>query len=115
MGFHSPLIRPAISWGGGIGGGTLGSHDIYTPENSHAIMEPPKNDLNKCRFGIWKMISLFKQAIFRFQVSFSREKNYSMKSSEEKFNILPLRIYLAPNSKRKGSAFCRRAFETLEL
>ncbi len=25
---NSPLIRPAISWGGGIGGGTLGSHDI---------------------------------------------------------------------------------------
>ena len=29
MGFHSPLIRPAISWGGSFGGGTLDSHDIY--------------------------------------------------------------------------------------
>ena len=28
MGFHSPLIRPAIYWGGGsFGGGTLDSHD----------------------------------------------------------------------------------------
>ena len=27
MGFHSPLIRPAIYWGGSFGGGTLGSHD----------------------------------------------------------------------------------------
>ena len=24
---HSPLIRPAISWGGGIGGSPLGSHE----------------------------------------------------------------------------------------
>ena len=30
MGFHSPLIRPAICWGGGsFGGGTLGSHDTW--------------------------------------------------------------------------------------
>ena len=30
MGFHSPLIRPAIYWGGNValGGGTLDSHDI---------------------------------------------------------------------------------------
>ena len=27
MGFHSPLIRPAISRGGSFGGGTLDSHD----------------------------------------------------------------------------------------
>ncbi len=26
MGFHSPLIRPAIYWGGSFGGGTLDSH-----------------------------------------------------------------------------------------
>ena len=42
---NSPLIRPYLSLfigGGGIGGGTLGSHDIYAPENSHAIMEPQK-------------------------------------------------------------------------
>ena len=29
MGFHSPLIGPAISWGGvALGGGTLDSHDF---------------------------------------------------------------------------------------
>ena len=27
MGFHSPLIRPAIYWGGSFGGGTLDSRD----------------------------------------------------------------------------------------
>ena len=26
---NSPLIRPAISWGGGIGGVPLGSHDFF--------------------------------------------------------------------------------------
>ena len=35
MGFHSPLIRPAIYWGVGLalGGGTLDFHDVrrYTP------------------------------------------------------------------------------------
>ena len=25
---NSPLIRPAISWGGSFGGGTLDSHDV---------------------------------------------------------------------------------------
>ena len=29
MGFHSPLIRPAIYWGGSFGGGTLDSHDVW--------------------------------------------------------------------------------------
>ena len=29
---NSPLIRPAISWGGSFGGGTLGSHDETSPE-----------------------------------------------------------------------------------
>ena len=33
MGFHSPLIRPAISWGGGIGGVPLGSHEC-NPKNT---------------------------------------------------------------------------------
>ena len=27
MGFHSPLMRPAIYWGGSFGGGTLDSHE----------------------------------------------------------------------------------------
>ena len=28
MGFHSPLIRPAIYRGGSLVGGTLDSHDV---------------------------------------------------------------------------------------
>ena len=33
MGFHSPLIRPAIFWGVGIGGVPLGSHDTTVDGN----------------------------------------------------------------------------------
>ena len=27
---NSPLIRPAIYWGGSLGGGTLGSHEVIS-------------------------------------------------------------------------------------
>ena len=50
MGFHSPLIRPAISWGSNVafagGSGPLGSHDLRVYDAHHHFQTPnPKESV----------------------------------------------------------------------
>ena len=53
---NSPLIRPAISWGGAFGGVPLGSHDkTESGENFIRLENPPFKDVFPIDIGTFPM------------------------------------------------------------
>ena len=63
MGFHSPLIRPAIYWGGSFAGGTLDSHDnssiaTYSSRGSVGIRSHEEFLMERCNLPLSEIHSL---------------------------------------------------------